>query len=109
MEPDTANADHPDVLDATLESDGSGSWKLAVTISSEYDTPERYADGWRVLSNDGAVLGEHTLGHDHAGEQPFTRTQSGLDIPDGVDEVTVEGRDTDNGFGGGTLTIDVPR
>ncbi len=44
-----------------------------------------------------------------ATEQPFTRTQSGVAIPDGVDEVVVEGRDLCNGYGGGTLTVPVPR
>jgi len=35
----------------------------------------------RVLAPDGAVLGEHTLLHDHANEQPFTRTQPNVIIP----------------------------
>lgn len=109
IEPDTANADYPDVLAAVLENDGDSGWSLEVTLSSQYDTPERYADGWRVLDADGEVLGEHTLTHDHASEQPVTRTQSGLEIPDGVDVVTVEGKDTENGYGGATLEVEVPR
>lgn len=109
IEPDTMNADHPDVLAAMLEPDGTGSWSLDVTLSSQYDSPERYADGWRVLDADGTVLGEHTLTHDHADEQPFTRTQSGLEIPDGVDVITVQGKDTENGYGGQTLEVEVSR
>lgn len=54
------------------------------------------------------MLGEHELTHDHAAEQPFTRTQTGLEIPDGVDSVTVEGRDQEFGYGGGTVEVDVP-
>jgi hypothetical protein len=109
IQPDTKDADHPDVLEAVLKAGSNGGWTLDVTLSSEYDSPERYADGWRVLNSDGNVLGEHTLGHDHANEQPVTRTQTDLEIPDGVDVVTVEGRDTDNGFGGATLDVKVPR
>ncbi len=109
VDPDTENAAHPDVLAAVLTDDGDGAWSLEVTLSSEYDSPERYADGWRVLDADGEVLGEHTLTHDHADEQPVTRTQSGLEIPDGVDVVTVEGGDTENGYGGATLEVEVPR
>ena len=97
----------PDVLAVELRPAGE-EWDVLVTLSSPYDTPERYADGWRVLAPDGTVLGEHTLGHDHAAEQPFTRTQPGLAIPDGVREVTVEGRDQANGFGGSTVTVPVP-
>jgi hypothetical protein len=105
---DTADADHPDVVAAELRSEGDGTWTLDVTISSEYDSAERYADGWRVLSPQGDVLGEHELTHDHAGEQPFTRTQTGLEIPEGVSTLTIEGRDTENGYGGGTLEVAVP-
>ncbi len=43
------------------------------------------------LSPDGTVLGEPQFAHDHAGEQPFTRTHTGLKIPEGIDETTVKG------------------
>ena len=109
IEPDTGEADHPDVLAAVLTGDSDGGWSLEVTLSSMYDSPERYADGWRVLDADGAVLGEHTLTHDHADEQPVTRTQTGLEIPDGVEVITIEGKDTENGYGGATLEVEVPR
>ncbi len=98
----------PDVLEAEVVPSGSGTFDVRVTMSSPYDTPQRYADGWQVLAPDGTVLGEHTLAHDHAGEQPFTRTQNGLEIPQDVDRVTVQGRDQRFGFGGGTATADVP-
>lgn len=98
----------PDVLSAELTPEGDGTYGLAVTVSSPYDTPERYADGWRVLGPDDEELGTHMLGHDHAGEQPFTRSQQGLEIPDGVSEITVEGRDQANGYGGDTVTVAVP-
>ena len=100
---------YPDVLEAELESSGGDTWALSVTISSPYDSPERYADGWRVLAPNGDVLGKHELMHDHANEQPFTRSQSGLEIPQDVQEITVEARDLKNGYGGETVTIPVPR
>lgn len=98
----------PDVLKVELVRKDADRFDVVVTISSPYDTPERYADGWRVLAPDGAVLGAHTLTHDHANEQPFTRTQSDLVIPTGVAQVTVEGRDKTHGFGGKTVTVAVP-
>lgn len=100
---------HPDVIAVELRPAGDGVFDVAVTLSSPYDTPERYADGWRVLDPQGRVLGVHELLHDHAAEQPFTRTQRGLEIPPHVAQVTVEGRDSVNGFGGATVTADVPR
>ncbi|CAN5904594.1 hypothetical protein BH23ACT11_BH23ACT11_03830 [soil metagenome] len=99
---------YPDVRAAELESSGDNTWTLSVTISSPYDSPQRYADGWRVLSPNETVLGRHELMHDHASEQPFTRTQTGLEIPRSVREITVEARDLKNGYGGKTVTIRVP-
>lgn len=103
----TAEADFPDVLAAELSRDGDA-YSLEVTMSSEYDTPERYADGWRVLDPGGNELGTMELGHDHASEQPFTRSQSDLEIPEGVETVTIEGHDLKNGYGGATVDVDVP-
>lgn len=94
----------PEIVEATAIGNG-GTWTFEVTVSSPYDTPERYADGWRVLGPDGTVYGEHELTHDHAAEQPFTRTKEGVAIPDGIDEVTIEGRDLVNGYGGPTVTV----
>jgi hypothetical protein len=42
-------------------------------------------------------------------EQPFTRSLSGVTIPDGVDRVTVRARDSVHGHGGASVTVDVPR
>lgn len=98
----------PDVETATLTPGGDGAYDVEVTISSAYDSPERYADGWRVLTDDGQVLGTHELAHHHADEQPFTRTQTGLQIPPDVREVVVEGRDSRNGWGGTTVRVPVP-
>lgn len=98
----------PDVLKVEL-SGSKGTFTLDVTMSSPYDSPDRYADGWRVLDPDGKELGAHMLTHDHASEQPFTREQTGLDIPEGVQTITVEGRDQVSGYGGKTVEVDVPQ
>lgn len=105
--PADAEQRFPDVIDVVVEEESAGVFSFAVTISSPYDTPDRYADGWRILGPDGTVYGEHTLAHDHANEQPFTRTQRGVAIPPGVDEVTVEGRDLEHGYGGGPVTVSI--
>ena len=57
------------------------------------------------MGPDGSVYVEHTtLAHDHASEQPFTRTQSGVEVPNEVDQVTVEEQDSKHGYGGTTVT-----
>lgn len=100
---------HPDIVSVQLNEIGENQFRLDVTVSSPYDTPERYADGWRVLGPDGVVLAEHELGHDHAAEQPFTRTQSGVKIPEGISHVIIEGRDQKFGYGGATVSVEVVR
>lgn len=98
----------PDVIDAVAEASPDGTWRFDVTISSPYDSPERYADAWRVLGPDGTELGVRVLTHDHANEQPFTRSLSGVEVPDGIETVTIEGRDLANGWGGQTFELDLP-
>jgi hypothetical protein len=79
-----------------------------VTVSSPYDTPGRYADGFRVVGTDGKVYGERTLLHDHADEQPFTRDLYGVRIPPGVRSVVVQARDQRYGYGGKTVEVALP-
>lgn len=103
-----AGARFPDVTEVEITPEGEGAFTFDVTISSPYDSAERYADGWRVLGEDGEEYATMELGHDHASEQPFTRSQSGVELPDGVTTVEVEGHDTANGYGGDTVTVEVP-
>ncbi|MGI9645820.1 MAG: hypothetical protein ACR2O6_10980 [Ilumatobacteraceae bacterium] len=97
----------PDVLAASAERSGD-TWTFSATLWSPYDTPERYADGWRVIGTDGTVYGIRELAHDHQNEQPFTRSLSGVEIPTSVTVVTVEGRDQVSGWGGITVEVRVP-
>lgn len=98
----------PDVVGASLLQTAPGVFRVSATLSSPYDSPERYSDGWRVVGPDGEVLAERPLAHDHAGEQPFTRSLSGVEIPIDIIEVTIEGRDQVSGWGGATVTVEVP-
>ncbi|MGI9601177.1 MAG: hypothetical protein ACR2QE_04795 [Acidimicrobiales bacterium] len=100
---------YPEVVAATATLADDGTWTVSATVSSPYDTPERYADAWRVLTVDGTELAVRELTHDHAGEQPFTRSLGGVVIPADVEQVIIEGRDQLNGWGGPTAPIDLVR
>jgi len=89
----------PTVVDATASTSNGTSWRVDVTLSSEYDSPARYADAWRVLDADDNELGVRVLGHDHANEQPFTRSTT-VEIPADITTVFIEGRDQLNGWSG---------
>jgi len=105
------NADEqqfPDIVEVAVTPEGD-TFRFDVTVSSPYDTPERYADAWRIVAPDGTELGVRELTHDHAAEQPFTRSLSDVVIPPEVTSVTVEGRDLVNGWGGATLTVMIER
>ena len=109
-EPDAADSGQrfPDVVDASVSCDDD-TCTVEATISSPYDSTERYADAFRVSTTDGDVLGERELTHDHAEEQPFTRSLTGVEIPAAVDEVVVEGHDLEHGWGGKTVSVPVER
>lgn len=90
----------PVVLAVQATQAPAGGWRFDVTLSSPYDTPDRYADAWRVLDEADNELGIRVLAHDHASEQPFTRSLDGIAIPSTASTVFVEGRDQDNGWSG---------
>ncbi|MDX1824043.1 MAG: hypothetical protein R3354_04960, partial [Thiohalomonadales bacterium] len=47
------------------------SWTIAVTLQHADTGWDHYADGWRIVTEDGKVLGHRTLYHPHVNEQPF--------------------------------------
>ena len=65
---DVAQQKHPDVLAAKIRPSGTDTFDFDVTVSSPYDTPQRYADAFRVMGNDGSVFRERLLFHDDADE-----------------------------------------
>jgi hypothetical protein len=103
----TSPQQYPDVVSVDVDVESDGTYRFEVTISSPYDSPERYADAWRILAPDGTQLAIRELLHDHATEQPFTRSLSGVELPEGIETVTVEGRDLEYGWGGATVDVDV--
>ena len=92
-----AFADDPEVLDVTVEKAGMV-WNIHVTIRHPDTGWDHYADGWEVLDADGNRLGYRELMHPHVNEQPFTRSLSGVVIPDGTREIFVRARCSADGW-----------
>lgn len=98
----------PDVIKVKVTARSGERFDFDVTMTSPYDTPQRYADAFRILGPKGEVYGERVLVHDHADEQPFTRELYGVVIPAGVRAVIVQGRDQKSGYGGKTQEAALP-
>ncbi len=106
-----ANAD-VEFVRAVQSADGS--WAFHVTVRHPDTGWEDYADGWDVVMPDGRVLKASAddpftrlLLHPHENEQPFTRSQSGIVVPDGVTTVTVRAHDLVDGLGGREISVDL--
>ncbi|EBA13231.1 hypothetical protein [Roseobacter sp. CCS2] len=82
-----AFADGPVVENVTVSGD-----RFSVTLSHPDTGWDHYADGWEVLDADGNSLGIRELLHPHVTEQPFTRSLSGVAIPEGATVVYVRAR-----------------
>ena len=93
----TVQAGEVQIIKAAATSDGTY-WKFDVTLK-HFDTGwEHYADAWRIISNDGKVLGTRTLMHPHVDEQPFTRSLPRVKIPETESVVFIEAHDNVHGW-----------
>ncbi len=108
LAPATALAGEADVVEVRA-TPSANEWHFDVTVQHADTGWEHYADAWRVVGPDGAVYGTRVLVHPHVNEQPFTRSLSGVVIPEGVSAVTVEAHDSVHAWGGGTVELALPR
>ncbi len=107
--PADAIAGEADVLDVKATKSAAGTYDFDVTVRHADTGWDHYADKWDVVAPDGTVLGTRVLLHPHEGEQPFTRSLSGLRIPAGVDRATVRAHDKVHGYGGREQAVALPR
>ncbi len=91
-----------------VEATPSGdSWRFDVTLEHPDTGWDHYADGWEVLAEDGTSLGLRVLHHPHENEQPFTRSLSGVVIPEGASRVQIRARCNVDGWGE-PIVFDLP-
>lgn len=98
----------PEVVSVQVRASANGTFDFDVTVSSPYDTPDRYADGFRVVTKSGQVLGERKLWHDHQNEQPFTRDLYSVKIPPTIKSVWLQARDQKYGYGSQAVEVGLP-
>ncbi len=81
---------------------------FAVTLEHADEGWDHYADRWEVMTLDGRLLGTRVLYHPHENEQPFTRSQSGISIPPGIQRVKVRARDSRHGYSEQEYIVTLP-
>ena len=86
-----------DIVKAKATQQGEG-WYFTVTLKHADTGWDHYADAWRVVTEDGQVLGERTLYHPHVDEQPFTRGLGDVKIQKETKKVYIEAHDNVHGW-----------
>ena len=89
--------------------DNQGSFRFDVTLEHADTGWDHFADGWEVMSPAGDILGKRVLAHPHVDEQPFTRSLSGVRIPQGVNTVTIRAHDSVHGYNKEMFEVDLSR
>ncbi len=111
---ESGNKANADVIFVKAAPSGAQRWTFSVTVSHPDTGWDDYADGWDVVLPDGSVIKPNPdapftrlLLHPHTGEQPFTRSQSNIQIPADVSVVTVRAHDWVDGWGGAEVLVDL--
>ena len=109
-------AANADVTDIRAVENTEGSWTFHVTVSHPDADWDDYADGWDIVLPDGSKLivresdaFTRLLAHPHVDEQPFTRSQSGIVIPENVTQVIVRAHNIVDGFGGQEILVNLEK
>ena len=102
-------AGEADVIEVNVRHTTGNSYNFDVTVRHADEGWKHFANKWEVMAPDETVLGTRILAHPHVDEQPFTRSLSGVKIPENITEVTVRAHDLVHGYGGKTVTVALPR
>lgn len=112
--PVTENMGNADVTFVRVVQTAVDTYTFHVTVRHPDTGWHDYADGWDVVLPDGTVIKPkpddpftRLLLHPHETEQPFTRSQSNIQIPTEVVQVTVRAHDLVDGFGGQEVMVDL--
>ena len=103
--PYLAMAGEADVLNVEVSCNSEQVCRFDVTVRHEDAGWDHYANRWDVLSPEGELLGTRELLHPHDDEQPFTRSLTGVAIPDGISAVVVRAHDSVHGWGGREMRV----
>jgi hypothetical protein len=102
----SSNLDWAQVRFVEATETGDTVWRFSVTVEHNDQGWDHYADLWQVVDPDTLeVYGERVLLHPHDTEQPFRRSQSGIEIPPGVEAVLVRARCNEHDWSGQAVLV----
>ncbi len=104
-----ALAGSADVEGVKVTREAAGTYRFDVTIRHQDDGWKHYANKWEVILPSGEVIATRILHHPHVDEQPFTRSLSGVKIPEDIKMVKVRGHDNVHGAGHSIFEVEIIR
>ena len=81
---------------------------FSVTLEHADTGWDHYANQWDVVTMDGDLLKSRVLYHPHENEQPFTRSVSGVIVPQGQSQVKIRAKDSKHGYSPQEYIVDIP-
>lgn len=100
-----ATAGGADVIDALAMREPNGRYTISATILHKDEGWKHYVNRFEVLTPDGKLIGARYLGHPHVNEQPFTRSATSVNVPEGINEIRIRAHDNVHGFSGKEFTL----
>ena len=109
----TVLANEVKIVDATVRSEVGlfgKTYSFHVTLEHKDESWAHFANRWEVWTEDGkTLLDTRSLAHPHIDEQPFTRSLSGVSVPDGATRVMIRAYDLVHGETPETFLVELPK
>lgn len=97
------------IFAVTVIHQSQNEYLVNVTLEHHDTGWEHYADEWRIVDQQGIILGTRVLLHPHVQEQPFTRALSNVKLNDKHTVIYIEAHDKQHGWAKENLEIDLSK
>ena len=94
------------LLTAAIIHQSQDEYLVSIKLQHEDTGWDHYADEWRIVDQQGTVLGTRVLLHPHVQEQLFTRALSNVKLDDKHTKIYIEAHDKQHGWAKEKLEID---
>ena len=105
----SSKANDINILAAAIIHQSHGEYLVNVKLEHHDTGWQHYADEWRLVDNEGNILGTRVLQHPHVHEQPFTRSLSNVKLSSELQAVFIEAHDKVHGWTKNHLIIDLTK